>query len=94
MHLARLVWVGGGLLKRVLYFFGNEPSLGQKSPILHLPQSVSTSLKQRERGGGVVWLTLSILSLCSAPTASSTLICLYHQNVHNTFSNNGVIIIN
>ena len=38
MGLAFLVWVGGGLLKRVLYFFGNEPSLGQKSPILHLPQ--------------------------------------------------------
>ena len=35
--LALLVWVGGGLLNRVLYFFGNEPSLGQKSPILHLP---------------------------------------------------------
>ena len=31
MSLALLVWVGGGLLKRVLYFFGNEPSLGQKS---------------------------------------------------------------
>ena len=30
MSLALLVWVGGGLLKRVLYFFGNEPSLGQK----------------------------------------------------------------
>ena len=28
--LALFVWVGGGLLKRVLYFFGNEPSLGQK----------------------------------------------------------------
>ena len=37
MGLALLVWVGGGLLERVLYFFGNEPSLGQKSPILHLP---------------------------------------------------------
>ena len=37
MGLALLVWVGGGLLKRVLYFFGNEPNLGQKSPILHLP---------------------------------------------------------
>ena len=37
MGLALLVWVGGGLLKRVLYFFGNEPSLGQKSPILHPP---------------------------------------------------------
>ena len=35
--LALLVWVGGGLLKRVLYFFGNESSLGQKSPILRLP---------------------------------------------------------
>ena len=34
MGLALLVWVGSGLL----YFFGNEPSLGQKSPILHLPQ--------------------------------------------------------
>ena len=39
MGLALLVWVGGGLLKRVLYFFGNEPSLGRKSPILHLPQT-------------------------------------------------------
>ena len=39
MGLALLVWVGGGLLKRVLYVFGNEPSLGQKSPILHLPQN-------------------------------------------------------
>ena len=28
--LALLVWIGGGLLKRVLYFFGNEPSLDQK----------------------------------------------------------------
>ena len=35
--LALLVWVGCDLLKRVLSFFGNEPSLGQKSPILHLP---------------------------------------------------------
>ena len=35
MVLALLVWVGGGLLKRVLYFFGNEPSLGRKSSILH-----------------------------------------------------------
>ena len=37
MSLALLVWVGDGLLKRVLYFFGNEPSLGRKSPMLHLP---------------------------------------------------------
>ena len=26
MRLALLVWVGGGLIMRVLYFFGNEPS--------------------------------------------------------------------
>ena len=38
MGLALLVWVGGGLLKRVLYFFGNEPSLGRKFPVLHLPR--------------------------------------------------------
>ena len=38
MGLALLVWAGGGLLKRVLQFFGNEPSLGRKSPILHLTQ--------------------------------------------------------
>ena len=37
MGLAPLIWVDGGLLKRVSYFFGKEPSLGQKSPILHLP---------------------------------------------------------
>ena len=37
--LALWVSVGGGLLKRVLYFFGYEPSLGRKSPILHLPQN-------------------------------------------------------
>ena len=36
MGLALLVWVGGGLLKRVLYCFDNEPSLSQKSPILQL----------------------------------------------------------
>ena len=35
MGSAIMVWVGGGLLKRVLYFFGKEPSLGRKSPILH-----------------------------------------------------------
>ena len=35
MSLALLVW-GGGLLKRDLYSFGDEPSLGLKSPILHL----------------------------------------------------------
>ena len=34
--LALLVWVGGSLLKRVLYFFSNEPSLCRKSLILHL----------------------------------------------------------
>ena len=39
MGLAFLVWVGGGLLKRVLYFLGNEPSSGRKSLILHLPHS-------------------------------------------------------
>ena len=38
VSLALLVWVGGGLLKRVLNFFGNEPSLGQKYPVLHQPQ--------------------------------------------------------
>ena len=37
MGLALLVWVGGGLLKQLLYFFGNEPSLCRKSLILHLP---------------------------------------------------------
>ena len=36
MGLALMVWVGGGLLKRVLYIFGNEPSLGQNSPILQI----------------------------------------------------------
>ena len=35
MGLALLVWEGGGLLKRVWHFFGDELSLGQKSPILH-----------------------------------------------------------
>ena len=35
MGLALLVWVGGDLLKRVSYYFGNEPSLGRKSSILH-----------------------------------------------------------
>ena len=35
MSLAFLVWVGGGLLKRVLYY---ELGLGKKSAILHLPQ--------------------------------------------------------
>ena len=44
MGLAPLVWVGG-LLKRVLYFFGNELSLGQKSPILHLPPLLWCSWK-------------------------------------------------
>ena len=33
MGLTLLVWVGGGLIKRVVYFFGNEPSLGRKSSI-------------------------------------------------------------
>ena len=37
VSLALLVWVGGGLLKLFLFFFGNEPRLGQQSPILHLP---------------------------------------------------------
>ena len=38
MSLALLVWVGGGLLKRVFYCFGKEFSLGKKSAILHLPR--------------------------------------------------------
>ena len=45
MGSAILVWVGGGLLKRVLYFFGNEPSLGQKYPILHLPRTLMFGLR-------------------------------------------------
>ena len=28
MGLTLLVWVGGGLLRRVLYFFGDKPNLG------------------------------------------------------------------
>ena len=40
MGLALSVWVGGGLVKRVFYFFGNEPSLGQKFPILHKQSQV------------------------------------------------------
>ena len=44
--LALLVWVGGGLLKRVLYFFGNESSLGKKSPILHLPRLNKANVQQ------------------------------------------------
>ena len=43
LGLALLVWVGG-LLKRVLYFFGSEPSLGQRSPILHLTPKISHSV--------------------------------------------------
>ena len=42
MSLALLVWVGGGLLKLVLHFFGNQPSLSRKSPILHLPPFAAT----------------------------------------------------
>ena len=49
MGLALLVWVGGGLLKRVLYSFGNEPSLGQKYPILHLPRFLKILFGQYEQ---------------------------------------------
>ena len=45
MGSALLVWAGGGLLKRVLYCFGNEPSLGRKSPILHLPRTSMFGLR-------------------------------------------------
>ena len=45
--LALLVWVGGGLLKPVLYFFSNEPSLGRNSPILHLPLDVRGTGRDR-----------------------------------------------
>ena len=46
MGLTLLVWVGGGLLKRFLYFFANEPSLGRKFPTLHLPHlSVGTLIQ-------------------------------------------------
>ena len=45
MNLARMVWVGGGRFKEVLYFFDNEHNcLGQKSPMLHLPQEFETPL--------------------------------------------------
>ena len=37
MGLALLVWVGGSLSDKAGFIlFGNEPSLGRKSPILHL----------------------------------------------------------
>ena len=46
ISLALLVWVGGNLLKRVLYFFGNEPILGRKCPILHQPQEEMAANKR------------------------------------------------
>ena len=46
MSLALMVWKGGGLLKQVLYFFGNEPSSGRNSPILRLPQKVQVTNKE------------------------------------------------
>ena len=49
MVLAPLIWVGGGLLKRVWHFFGNEPSLGRKSPILHLPGESSDHLANQSQ---------------------------------------------
>ena len=45
MSLALLVWVGGGLLKRVLYFFGDAPSLGRKSQTLHLPLQLGSQIR-------------------------------------------------
>ena len=45
MGLAVLVWVGGGLFYA---FFGNKPSLGQKSPILHLPPLEVLYLKKEQ----------------------------------------------
>ena len=39
MGLALLVWVGSGLLERVLYLVGNQPSLCRKSPINPAPVS-------------------------------------------------------
>ena len=54
MGLALLVWVGGGLL--ILYFFGNEPSLGRKSPILHLTRITWKGGKQTST---VSWLLVS-----------------------------------
>ena len=34
----------GGMLKRVLYFFGDEPSLRRKPPILHLTLMVPAEI--------------------------------------------------
>ena len=44
MGLALLVWVGGGLLEQVLYFFGNKLRLSKKSPIPHLPSAAEDLL--------------------------------------------------
>ena len=56
MGLALLVsvWLGGGLL--ILYFFGNEPSLGRKSQILHLTRITWKGGKQTST---VSWLLVS-----------------------------------
>ena len=43
MGLALWVWVGGGLLKQVLYFFGHEPSLGRNLRSCTCLQVVSLS---------------------------------------------------
>ena len=45
MSLALLVWVGGGLLKRVLYFFDNQTSLDGNSLILLLTHTKPLPLK-------------------------------------------------
>ena len=41
MSLPLLIWKGGGLLKRVLHFFGMELSLGNISSYLHIPHHIS-----------------------------------------------------
>ena len=59
MCLELLVWVGGGLLKRFLDFFGNEPSLGQKSVILHLPPFAIAVCINGKHTGGVPSISVS-----------------------------------
>ena len=72
MCLALLVWVGGGLLKRVLYFFGNEPSLGRKSPIRHMPRNPWLYILPRCTGfykGSQRTLTMFVKS-CGTPLST------------------------
>ena len=81
------LWFGkvGGLLKRVFYFFGDEPKLSRKTPILHLTlgftQLQSAAVPASQKQVSVLDRLISDCKHLKRPVCTICSICRGIQNI-------------